>query len=62
MWIHARTHTNTPSQPDERNECLPNSQGICLIFHKVPFYPCDYNFLMSNMVETNLLPVIDVND
>ena len=22
IWIHARTHTNTPSQPGERNECL----------------------------------------
>ena len=52
MWIHARTHTNTPSQPGESNERLINTQGIRLIFHKVRFYPCDYNDLKSNMVET----------
>ena len=41
MWIHARTHKNTPSQPRESNECLI-TQGICLVFNKVWFYPCDY--------------------
>ena len=25
MWIHARTHTNTPSKPGESNECLTNT-------------------------------------
>ena len=35
MWIHARTHTNTPSQPGESNECLTNTQGLRLVFHKV---------------------------
>ena len=52
MWIHARTHTNTPSQPGESNECLTNTQGLHLVFHNVRFYPCDYNDLKSNMVET----------
>ena len=42
MWIHARTHTNTPSQPGESSECLTNTQGLCLVLNKVRFYPCDY--------------------
>ena len=52
MWIHARTHTNTPLQPRESNEHLTDTQGLRIVFNKVRFYPCDYNVLMSNMVET----------
>ena len=52
MWIHARTHTNTPSQPGENNECLTTTQGLHLVFHNGQFYPCDYNDPKSNMVET----------
>ena len=40
---------------------LTNTQGLRLVFHKVRFYPCDYNDLESNMVETTLLPADDVN-
>ena len=35
MWIHSRNHTNIPSQPREINEHLTDTQGICLVFHKV---------------------------
>ena len=38
---------------------LTNTQGLCLVFHKLQFYPCDYNVLMLNMVETTRLPVND---
>ena len=52
MWTHARAHTNTPSQLEESNERLTNTQGLRLSSNKVRFYPCDYNVLMLNMVET----------
>ena len=52
MWIHARTRTNIPFQPGEINECLTTTQCLRLVFHKVRLYPCDYNDLKSNMVET----------
>ena len=35
MWIHARSHTYTPSQPGESNECLTDTQGLRLVFNKV---------------------------
>ena len=35
IWIHAMTHTNTPSQLGESNEHLKNTQGLRLIFHRV---------------------------
>ena len=41
MWIHARTHTNTPSQPGESNECLTDTHSIRLVSNKVRFYPCE---------------------
>ena len=31
---------------------LIDTQGLRLVFYKVRFYPCDYNDLKSNMVET----------
>ena len=44
----------TPSQPREKKyECFQtDTQGLHLVFHKVRFYPCDYNDPKSNIVET----------
>ena len=39
MWIHARNHTNTPSQPSESNEHLTNTHILQLVFNKVWLYP-----------------------
>ena len=60
---HSHDHTNvdpcwyfiqyTPSQPGEKAmSALKNIQGLLLVFHKVQFYPCDYNVMKSNKVET----------
>ena len=52
----------TPLQPREKSMSdLTDTQGLRLIFHKVLFYPCDYNDMRSNMVETTWLPANDVN-
>ena len=54
MWIHARNHTKySITTWGESYECFQtDTQGLRLVFHKVQFYPCDYNDLMSKMVET----------
>ena len=43
---------NNPSQAGESNEFLTNTQGLHIISYKVRIYPCDYNVLTLNMVET----------
>lgn len=62
MWIHARTYTKYfIATWGNQWALLTDTQGLCLVFHKVRFYPCDYNDLMSNMVETTWLSVNDEN-
>ena len=41
LWIHARTHTNTPSQLGKINERLTNTHGLHLLVNKVRLYPCE---------------------
>ena len=46
-------YTSITTWGDKTWVILTNTQGLHLVFHKIRFYPCDYNDLKSNMVETD---------
>ena len=46
-----KAHFRLQISSNESNERLADTQVLHLVFHKVRSYPCDYNALMSNMVE-----------